>query len=69
MNGVILLIRAHDGATAVMLAAQSGCLDCIKLLIEHGANPDIKANDGVMALHLAVIGDHKELVLSSFLSI
>lgn len=56
------LYRAADGATAVMLAAQSGCLPCVRLLIEeHGANPDAKATDGVMAVHLAVTRDHKQL--------
>ena len=43
-----------------MLAAQSGCLECIKRLIESGANPNLKANDGVMAVHLALIGNHRE---------
>lgn len=52
--------RAHDGGTTMMLAAQSGCLKCIQLLVEHGANPNLQANDGVMAVHLALIGDHKE---------
>ncbi|KZS05502.1 Ankyrin repeat and SOCS box protein 3 [Daphnia magna] len=50
--------RAHDGATTIMLAAQSGCLQCVQLLAELGANPNLKANDGVIAVHLAVIGNH-----------
>jgi len=41
-----------------MLAAQSGCLECVKQLADYGANPNLKANDGVMAVHLAVIGNH-----------
>lgn len=43
-----------------MLAAQSGCLKCVQLLIDAGADPNDKANDGVMAVHLALIGNHKE---------
>jgi ankyrin repeat protein len=54
----IVFERAHDGATTIMLAAQSSCLECVKLLADHGANPNLKANDGVMAVHLAVIGNH-----------
>ncbi|XP_032797338.2 ankyrin repeat and SOCS box protein 3 isoform X1 [Daphnia magna] len=54
----LINLRAHDGATTIMLAAQSGCLQCVQLLAELGANPNLKANDGVMAVHLAVIGNH-----------
>lgn len=46
-----------------MLAAQSGCLQCVQLLAELGANPNLKANDGVIAVHLAVIGNHTAFVL------
>ncbi|XP_046454860.1 ankyrin repeat and SOCS box protein 3-like isoform X2 [Daphnia pulex] len=64
----LINLRAHDGATTIMLAAQSGCLECVKQLADHGANPNLKANDGVMAVHLAVIGNHN-MVLRYLLGI
>jgi len=58
----LISMRAGDGATAVMLAAQSGCLECVKLMIDHGADVDLKAHDGVMAVHLALTCNHKEVL-------
>ncbi len=44
-----------------MVASQSGCIDCVRLLVEeHGADPNLKANDAVMAIHLALTSNHKE---------
>lgn len=51
--------RAHDGGTAIMLAAQSGCLGCVQLLVTNGADPNLKANDGVMAVHLALTSNNE----------
>jgi len=55
-------LRAGDGATAVMLASQSGCLNCVKMMVEHGADPNLKAYDGVMAVHLALTRNHTKQV-------
>ena len=58
---VSINLKASDGATALMLAAQSGCLDCVRLLVElGGADPSLRAKDSVMAVHLALTGNHKE---------
>ncbi len=47
-----------------MVASQAGCYECVKLLIEHGGNANLKADDGVMAIHLALTGSHKKYALS-----
>ena len=43
-----------------MLASQSGCLSCVKTLVDNGADPDLKTNDGVLAVHLALNANHEE---------
>ena len=43
-----------------MLASQSGCLCCVKLMVELGADTNLKAYDGVMAAHLALIRNRAE---------
>jgi len=48
-------LRAEDGATALMMAAQAGRLECVQLLLNFGADPDIAADDGTMAVHLSCI--------------
>lgn len=55
-------MRAADGATAVMLASQSGCLCCVKLMVELGADTNLKAYDGVMAAHLALIRNRADVL-------
>jgi len=52
--------RASDDATALMVSAQQGCLDCVKLLINYGADPNLKAKDQVMAVHLAINKNREE---------
>ena len=52
--------RALDGATSLMLASQTGCLDCVKLLISYEANPNVIAHDRVMAAHLALESNNEE---------
>lgn len=58
----VINMRAFDGASAVMVASQAGCYECVKLLIEHGGNANLKADDGVMAIHLALTGSHKNIL-------
>lgn len=43
-----------------MIAAQQGFVNCVKLLLEYGANPDLKTADQATALHLAVQGNHTQ---------
>lgn len=38
--------RQHGGYTALHSAAQHGAIDVIDLLLDHGANPDLAADDG-----------------------
>ena len=55
-----MLTRACDGASAVMLAAQTGCFECLQILIDNGGDANLKAHDGVMAVHLALTGNHQK---------
>jgi len=50
-------LRAEDGATALMMAAQGGKLECVKTLLNLGADPNISADDGTYAAHLACIAN------------
>jgi ankyrin repeat protein len=43
----------ENGATALLRASQSGDLPLMKLLLSHGADPKIKTELGVTALHVA----------------
>lgn len=47
-----------DGATALMVAAQSGNLEVVEELLKRGANPDLAAHDFTMPLHLAIHSGH-----------
>jgi len=51
-------LRAEDGATAVMMASQAGKLECVQILLNFGADPNIAADDGTLAVHLACIARH-----------
>lgn len=57
-------LRAEDGATALMMASQGGKLECVKSLLNFGADPNISADDGTYAVHLACIArqNSKELL-------
>jgi len=50
-------LRAEDGATALMMAAQGGKLECVQTLLNLGADPNISADDGTYAAHLACIAN------------
>ncbi len=43
----------EEGATPFLRAAQSGDLDLMRLLLAHGADPKLKADDGTTALMVA----------------
>jgi septal ring factor EnvC (AmiA/AmiB activator) len=62
---------AYDGVTALHWAAQSGLVDHIKLLLEHGAKTDIKSGKNALAWQYAkeehvrnLLKDHKPVVQS-----
>jgi ankyrin repeat protein len=38
--------RQRSGSTALHAAAQSGCAEMARLLVEHGADPDAETDDG-----------------------
>lgn len=49
------------GATALLYAAH-GYTECVRVLLEHGANPNIANDDGFTPLTIAVFHDHPEIV-------
>ena len=49
---LINMVR-NDGKAALLLAAQMGNLEIMKILIDHGADIHSKATDRKSALHLA----------------
>ena len=43
-----------DGYTPAHFGAREGNQDCLQVLLEHRANPDIQAKDGTAPIHLAL---------------
>src|SRR5699024_4098019 len=58
------LVRADDGATALMLAAQEGHTDITQLLIDEGAWTDRQGRDGLGALIQASQNGHEQDVFA-----
>ena len=53
----------HRGWTGLHSAAQGGHLDAVRLLLQHGADPNLReAGDNTTALHWAAAGRHLETV-------
>jgi ankyrin repeat protein len=50
-----------DGVTALHVAAQAGHLPCVELLLENGADPTIKDDEGRTPLLLAIKGNFGEV--------
>ncbi|KAK2559776.1 Transient receptor potential cation channel subfamily A member 1 [Acropora cervicornis] len=44
----------YEGRTPVMLAAQFNCYDTVKVLLEHGANVDLRDSENKTVLHYAI---------------
>ncbi len=54
--------KSKDGGTALHAAATFGCVDAIKLLLEHGADIDQRNNDGSTPLFIAAFYCQEEAV-------
>ncbi|MBV9508606.1 MAG: ankyrin repeat domain-containing protein [Acidobacteriia bacterium] len=50
--------RPPGGMTALLFAVREGCLDCVKALVEKGANVDLPDPEGVSPLISAVFNTH-----------
>jgi ankyrin repeat protein len=50
--------RPPGGMTAMLFATREGCMDCVKALVEKGANPDLPDPEGVTPLIYAVFNAH-----------
>jgi cytochrome c len=51
----------RGGEAALHIAARSGCLDCVKALVEAGADVNAKTKDGKTPLHLAKRSGQREV--------
>ena len=54
--------RNEHGMTALMRAAYHGHVEMVRVLLEHGADPNITRNDNFTALSLAAFFGHAEIV-------
>ena len=52
-RGAAVGASSDDGATALMMASESGYVAIVRELLTGGADANARANDGVSALHLA----------------
>jgi hypothetical protein len=48
-----MLKRRFEGGTALMSAARADCTECVRLLLEHGADAKAATDSGLTALHPA----------------
>ena len=58
----INLRRTTDGATALFVAAEKGFGDVVKVLIQHGADVNQRANTGATPLLVAVYHSYEDVV-------
>lgn len=56
--------KGHDGWTALMFASKNGDNEIASLLLDYGANIDVKNNDDQTALTIAAYNGHTEVMLS-----
>ena len=54
--------RNEHGMTALMRAAYHGRVQMVRVLLEHGADPNVTRNDNFTALSLAAFFGHAEIV-------
>ena len=55
-------LKTPSGLTALHFAVTSGSEECVKLLLEAGASPNIPNNKGITAIHLAVNQNKRKIV-------
>jgi ankyrin repeat protein len=48
----------RDGYSALHGASENGHVECVRMLLERGANPRRHTHDGLSPLDLAEMGDH-----------
>ncbi|KAF3363139.1 hypothetical protein PHSC3_000325 [Chlamydiales bacterium STE3] len=63
-SGIDLNYTNKEGKTALHIAAKDGTSGIVELLIEHGANPNIKDNDGLTPLDL-LLADESDNSMST----
>jgi len=56
--GADLDLRQEDGATALHIAAASGDLEIVRLLISHGADRSAEDRNGSTAMDIATAAGH-----------
>jgi ankyrin repeat protein len=54
--------RPIGGLTPLLFAAREGCLDCVKALLDHGANPDLPDPENVTPMLMAAINYNFDIV-------
>ena len=55
-------IEPEKGFSPLLLAATSGHIGLVRILLEYGSDPDLRNFDGVTALHNAVFEKHYDIV-------
>ena len=55
-------VKNTHGSTALHLAAEKGCLETVKVLIQHGAEQEVVDGEGLTPLQRACCGCHDEVV-------
>jgi len=60
------IIDEYNGQsqTALLCAAERGHADAVAVLINHGADPNIRDGGGYAALHVAASGGHAEMIVA-----
>ena len=59
-NGANTCIQDLQGKTPLHIAANVGCVECIKKLLEHKADPNVRDSSGEIPLHIAANMMHLE---------
>jgi len=68
INDAVLNDPGADGCTAMILAAKNGHGDCVKLLIEAGADPYLTDNEAEGAITHAAMNGNKEVIEAALAS-
>jgi ankyrin repeat protein len=61
-RGALVNAHADNGTTALMMASREGHLSMVLLLLEHGADINVRNLDGQSALALARDRERKDIV-------